>query len=240
MNKHIILDRTREYLAAELGCSPADLSGSGTLYVANACARPPYIKLAAIGERVIASASPELLPSVRELTEGHSRDELFELPLVYGQTIHFVPDEIPSLPLPDGYEYRLLEGEAIGGLRGLEGFPNSLAFDSRGHTGTGIVFFAQSRGKIAALAGAGEESEGLWEMGVDTEPSHRGRGLGAALVSRLSLELMERGRVPFYSASVTNIGSQSVAHRAGLRPLWMDTYSNTLLDSYIYKAITTN
>ena len=222
MNKHIILDRTRDYLAAELGCSPADLSSSGTLYVANACARPPYIKLAAIGERVIASASPELLPRVRELTEGRSRDELFEL------------------PLPDGYEYRLLEGEAIGGLRGLEGFPNSLAFDSRGHTGTGIVFFAQSNGKIAALAGAGEESEGLWEMGVDTEPSHRGRGLGAALVSRLSLELMERGRVPFYSASVTNIGSQSVAHRAGLRPLWVDTYSNTLLDSYKYNATTIN
>ena len=79
MNKHIILDRTRDYLAAELGCSP------------------------------------ELLPRVRELTEGRSRDELFELPLVYGQTIHFVPDEISSLPLPDGYEYSLLEGE--GGLR---------------------------------------------------------------------------------------------------------------------------
>ena len=125
-------------------------------------------------------------------------------------------------------------------MTGVQTCALPISFDRRGHTGTGIVFFAQSRGKIAALAGAGEESEGLWEMGVDTEPSHRGRGLGAALVSRLSLELMERGRVPFYSASVTNIDSQSVAHRAGLRPLWVDTYSNTLLDSYIYKATTIN
>ena len=51
---------------------------------------------------------------------------------------------------------------------------------------------------------------------------------------------MARGQAPFYSASVTNIGSQSVAHRAGLRPLWVDTYSNTLLEDYIYKDITIN
>lgn len=90
------------------------------------------------------------------------------------------------------------------------------------------------------MPGPGKEYEGLWEMGVDTDPAHRGEGLGAALVARLSRELMARGQVPFYSASVTNIGSQSVAHRAGLRPLWVDTYSNTLLEDYIYKDITIN
>ncbi len=240
MDRHIIFDRARRYLAAELGCDVSELSGSGTVYVANERARAPFIKLAAIGERVIASASPELLPKVRELTEGRSRDEIFELPLVYGQTIHFVPDSVPDIPLPGGYEYRLLEGDGVYELSGLEGFPNSLAFDGAGHTGTGIVFFAKSGDGIIALAGAGEEYEGLWEMGVDTDPAYRGRGLGAALVARLAGELMARGRAAFYSASVTNTGSQSVAHRAGLRPLWVDTYSNTLLEDYIYKDISIN
>lgn len=240
MNRHIIFDRARRYLAAELGCLPEELSGSGTLYVQNDRAGQPYLKLAAIGERVIVSASPELLPGARRLTEGRSRDEIFELPLVYGQTIHFVPDHVPDLPLPGGYDHRLLERDGVYELAGLEGFPNSLAFDEDGHTGTGIVFFAKSGDRIIALAGAGKEYEGLWEMGVDTDPAHRGEGLGAALVARLSRELMARGQVPFYSASVTNIGSQSVAHRAGLRPLWVDTYSNTLLGDYIYKDITTN
>lgn len=35
MNRHIIFDRARRYLAAELGCLPEELSGSGTLYVQN-------------------------------------------------------------------------------------------------------------------------------------------------------------------------------------------------------------
>ena len=160
MNRHIIFDRARRYLAAELGCLPEELSGSGTLYVQNDRAGQPYLKLAAIGERVIVSASPELLPGARRLTEGRSRDEIFELPLVYGQTIHFVPDHVPDLPLPGGYDYRLLERDGVYELAGLEGFPNSLAFDEDGHTGTGIVFFAKSGDRIIALAGAGEEYEG--------------------------------------------------------------------------------
>lgn len=240
MNKNIIIRSVCAYLSARLDCSPDELSGSGTVYVPNRTAEPPFLQLAAVGERVIVSASPELLPRVRELTEGRSRDEIFELPLVYGQTIHFIPDNVPDIPLPDGYEYRLLEGDDISELSGLRGFPNSLAFDESGHTGTGIVFFARSGDNIAALAGAGQEAPGLWEMGVDTDPAHRGRGLGAALAARLARELMQRERAPFYSASVTNIGSQSVAHRAGLRPLWVDTYSNTLLEDYIYKDITVN
>lgn len=240
MNKNIIIRSVCAYLSARLDCSTEELSGGGTVYVPNRTAEPPFLQLAAVGERVIVSASPELLPRVKELTEGRSRDEIFELPLVYGQTIHFIPNSIPDMPLPEGYEYILLEGDAIAELSGLEGFPNSLAFDESGHTGTGIVFFARSGGKIAALAGAGQEAPGLWEMGVDTDPAHRGRGLGAALTARLARELMRRERAPFYSASVTNIGSQSVAHRAGLRPLWVDTYSNTLLEDYIYKDITVN
>lgn len=235
MNKHVIMENINAYLCSRLGCAPGDLSGAGTLYVQNKSAEPPFIQLAAVGERVIVSASPEQLPRVEFLTQDLTRDELFELPLVYGQTIHFIPDNVPEIPLPGGYEYRLLEGEAIGGLAGLTGFPNSLAFDGDGHTGTDIVCFAQREGKITALAGAGKEAENLWEMGVDTDPAYRGKGLGAALVSRLTRELLARERVPFYSASVTNIGSQSVAHRSGLRPCWVDTYSNVLRDDYIYK-----
>lgn len=235
MNKNIIIHSVSAYLSARLGCAQEELSGSGVLYVPNKSAEPPFLQLAAVGERVIVSASPELLPQVRAMTEGRTRDEIFELPLVYGQTIHFIPDNIPDIPMPDGYEYSLLEEEALKELVGLTGFPNSLAFDENGHTGTGIVCFARSGGKIAALAGAGQESGSLWEMGVDTDPAHRGKGLGAALTAWLTRELLARERVPFYSASVTNIGSQSVAHRSGLRPCWVDTYSNALRDDYIYK-----
>ena len=35
---------------------------------------------------------------------------------------------------------------------------------------------------------------------------------------------MEQDKIPFYSASVTNIASQAVAIRSGYMLLWTDTY----------------
>ena len=80
-------------------------------------------------------------------------------------------------------------------------------------------------------------SADLWEMGVDVLPAYRDQGLASVLVSHLAEKIMEKGLVPFYSASVTNIGSQSVAHRCGLMPCWVSTYSNTLLEGYTYKDL---
>lgn len=56
-------------------------------------------------------------------------------------------------------------------------------------------------------------------------------------MSHLAEKIMERGIVPFYSASVTNIGSQSVAHRCGLMPCWVSTYSNVLQEGYAYQGL---
>lgn len=233
-----IFCRVRQYVAGQLGCGTGILSQEGTFFVANEREEAPFIKLVAMGRGVVVSASPELLPMVREWTHGKSRDEAFELPLVFGQTIHFVPDgkAFGQKPLPGGYTYELLEGEGIKRLAGLAGFPNSLVFDQAGGTGTGMVFFAMRDGDVAGLAGAGQEAEGLWEMGVDVRPAHRNNGLASALVSRLAGEILGKGGVPFYSASVTNLGSQSVAHRCGLMPCWVSTYSNILREGYAYQG----
>ena len=65
----------------------------------------------------------------------------------------------------------------------------------------------------------------------------KGKGLGTYLVSRLTDELMERDIVPFYSASVTNIGSQRTAHRSGYIPVWVDTFGTILDGSSVYDDI---
>ena len=69
-------------------------------------------------------------------------------------------------------------------------------------------------------------------MGVDVGPAFRRGGLGAALVSRLAAAILERDVVPFYCASVTNIGSQGVAFRTGLVPGWVSTYRTVLDGSF--------
>lgn len=234
-----ILAAARAYAAGQMGCEADVFSQEGTFFVANKDEKALFIKFIAMGKSVVASASPELLPMVRKWTQGKSRDEIFEFPLVFGQTIHFVPDHkaFGVKPLPKAYTYGLLEEQDIKRLAGLQGFPNSLVFDETGHTAARIVFYAMEDSRVIGLAGAGQETENLWEMGVDVLPAYRNQGLASVLVSHLAEKIMEKGLVPFYSASVTNIGSQSVAHRCGLMPCWVSTYSNTLLEGYTYKDL---
>ena len=125
--------------------------------------------------------------------------------------------------------------DEIFSLRGLQGFDNSLAFDDRGYTPTRAAYIARDHDKIIGVSGAAPVSpEGLWEVGVDVLPEYRNSGMGTYLVTKLTGELLKRDVVPFYSASVTNIGSQMVAARCGYIPAWVDTYGTVLDGSSPY------
>ena len=125
--------------------------------------------------------------------------------------------------------------DEIFSLRGLQGFDNSLAFDDRGHTPTKAACIARNGDMITGVSGAAPASpEGLWEVGVDVLPEYRNSGMGTYLVTKLTGELLKRDVVPFYSASVTNIGSQMVAARCGYIPAWVDTYGTVLDGSSPY------
>jgi predicted GNAT family acetyltransferase len=70
------------------------------------------------------------------------------------------------------------------------------------------------------MAGASADCAELWQIGIDVLPEYRGKGIAAALVSKLAIEILKRGKVPYYGTSPCNIASQSVAHRAGFKPAW--------------------
>jgi len=51
-------------------------------------------------------------------------------------------------------------------------------------------------------------------------PEHRSRGIAAALVNRLTLEVLNRGKIPYYGTALSNIASQRTANRAWYVPAW--------------------
>lgn len=234
-----MLSIVRRHLAGHLGCDEALLNGEGLLFHGRKGDPEPFLEIASIGRAVIASASDFLLPEVRALLEGRFREEVFECPWVYGQSIYYIPDEktLKPLPLPPGYEYHLAEGEALRRLNGLKGFPNSLAFDEEGNTPTCIVFYAAQDGEIVGLAGASGDHDDMWEMGVDVRADRRTGGLASALVSHLAVTILQKGVLPIYCAASSNIASQAVAHRAGLSPCWVSTYRTALDGSCAYDGL---
>ncbi|MCI8616531.1 GNAT family N-acetyltransferase [Parablautia intestinalis] len=229
--KEIIKQKIEELLSKEFYCSLEELNGKATVYSVNFNTKQPYIKILAYRNCVIVCTSEDLHDKVRELLQNKSRDEIFEFPFVYGQTIHYVPDGNYAKDVSElNYECEYLFYEDILSLAGLTGFENSLAFDKNGSTSTKAVYVARDKNRIIGVAGAAESViNGVWEIGIDVVEQYRNARLATYLVKGLTKELLSRNIIPFYSVSVTNIGSQMVAGRCRYIPFWIDTFG-TILD----------
>lgn len=62
----------------------------------------------------------------------------------------------------------------------------------------------------------------MWQIGVDVLPGYRRQGIASALTSRLALEILKAGKVPFYCAAWSNIKSVRNAVKSGFRPAWIE------------------
>ncbi len=238
--KVIIKSKIEELLSKEFYCTSEELNGKATVYSVNFNAKQSYIKILAYRNCVVVCTSEDLHYKVRELLQNKNRDEIFELPLVYGQTIHYVPNDsyTEDVLVSFDYECEYLFGKDILSLTGLTGFENSLAFDENDFTSTKAVYIAKDKNRIIGVAGAAESSiNDVWEIGVDVMEKYRNARLGTFLVRGLTRELLARNIIPFYSASITNIGSQMVASRCGYIPFWIDTYGTILDGSSVYNDI---
>lgn len=80
---------------------------------------------------------------------------------------------------------------------------------------------AYEGGKLVGLAGASADCSSMWQIGVDVLPQYRRRGIAAAITSRLAVEILRRGIVPFYCCAWSNIGSIRNAVASGFRPAWV-------------------
>ena len=233
-------NKIEKLLSKEYFCTPAQLNQKGTIYSVNINAKQPYIKILAYRNCVVVCTSKDLSEKIQMFLQDKNRDEIFELPFVYGQTIHYIPgSNVPdSGALPPDCKYKFLPEKEISALNGLTGFENSVAFDEHGTTPTKAVGIAENNGKIIGAAGASETSiSNIWEVGIDVMEKYRNAGLGTYLVNKLTKELLARDITPFYSASVTNIGSQMIASRCGYIPFWVDTFGTTLDGSSVYPEI---
>lgn len=81
----LIRNKIEVLLSKEFYCSPKELNGESTIYSINSDAKQPYIKILAYRNCVVVCTSADLHSKVREILQDKTRDEIFELPLVYGQ-----------------------------------------------------------------------------------------------------------------------------------------------------------
>jgi len=81
---------------------------------------------------------------------------------------------------------------------------------------------AYHEGKLIGLAACSADCNTMWQIGVDVLPEYRSQGIASALTSRLAVEILERGKVPFYCCAWSNVKSARNAIKSGFRPAWVE------------------
>jgi hypothetical protein len=143
---------------------------------------------------------PERMATMREHLEAYA-------PVVtvwHGPAFHF-PEELPQ----PGPTVRRVEPAQ---LRGAVSFPWLRVGAER----RGPVFAAFDGAQVVAIAHAATGPGQAVEAGVETLPSHRGRGLAGDVVAAWATAIRAEGRIPLYSTSFANRASRAVARKLGL------------------------
>ena len=227
--------------AIDYGCAPEDFLGErGTITRSrkNPRARkylplPFKLDMTSYGNCIVAQCSEELEPVAREYIGKYDVSHAFETPHLqalddllepYGLKVcfmaeYFLPDVDSLKELPCEYELRILHQPDFAGLYKPE-WSDALCADRAQLDVLGVG--AYDGEKLIGLAGCSADCEDMWQIGVNVLPEYRRKGIAAALTSRLALEILARGKVPFYCAAWCNLKSVRNAIKCGFRPAWVN------------------
>ena len=194
---------------------------------------PFSCQLVSYGNNVVASVSPEFREIAENYINKYPVEHLFETPHLHalneklkekGQKIcfmaeYFLPDVDVLRALDCKYELRLLTQNDFADLY-LPEWSNALC-EQRKHLDV-LGVGAYDGDKLVGLAGCSADCEQMWQIGIDVLPAYRRQGIASALTSRLAIEILNRGKVPFYCAAWCNIKSVRNAIKSGFSPAWVE------------------
>ncbi len=154
-------------------------------------------------------------PGLHVLNDALQKDDL----RVCFMAEYFLPDLRALRPLDCPYQTRLLHSADFSVLYTTL-WSNALCEKRRELDVLGVG--AYDGDALVGLAACSADCDGMWQIGVDVLPAYRRQGVASTLTSKLALEILERGKVPFYCAAWSNVKSVRNAIKSGFRPAWVE------------------
>ena len=236
-----ILQIAMEQSAIDANCRAEDFLSSENvvaLSAANPQARkylslPLDCNLISYGSNIVASINEKYSAVVTEYINRFPAEHCFETPNLHVlndelqkdnlcicfMAEYFLPDLRVLRPLDCPYQTKLLHAADFSLLYTPQ-WSNALCEKRKELDVLGIG--AYDGDKLVGLAACSADCETMWQIGIDVLPAYRRQGVASALTSRLALEILESGRVPFYCAAWSNIKSVRNAIKSGFRPAWVE------------------
>ena len=241
MTNEDILQVAMRQSAVDLGCNAEDfLSSRNKIVISkqNSAARkylelPFACDLVSYGNNIVASVREDIKKTVKDYIERYQIEHCFETPnlnvfsdalIQYDLKIcfmaeYFLPDVNILKKQVCKYATRILSREDFTDLYTRE-WSNALCAKRKEYDVLGVG--AYDNDTLIGLAACSADCEDMWQIGIDVLPEYRRKGIAAALTSELALEILKRGKVPFYCVAWSNIKSIRNAIKSGFRPAWVE------------------
>lgn len=241
MNNREILQIAMAQSALDLSAEAADFEKSENVIVlsresegARRYLKLPFTcQLVSYGSNIVASVAPAFREMTEQYIGKYAVEHCFETPNLHvlnealmekGQKIcfmaeYFLPDLNFLRPPECPYECRILTQADFTDLY-LPEWSNALCESRKQLDVLGVG--AYENGKLIGLAGCSADCDTMWQIGIDVLPAYRRQGIASALTSRLAVEILQRGKVPFYCAAWSNVKSVRNAIKSGFRPAWVE------------------
>ena len=194
---------------------------------------PLECDLVSYGNNIVAQVSERMKDVVTKYISKYAVARCFESPNVialneklaeYGYKVcfmaeYFLPDINELKEISCDYEIKVLYPEDFKDCY-TEQWGNALCHD-RKHLDK-LAVGAFDNGKLVGLAGCSADCEMMYQIGVDVLPEYRKQGIASSITSRLAIEILKIGKVPFYCAAWSNIKSVRNAIKSGFKPAWVE------------------
>lgn len=187
--------------------------------------------LISYGTNIVASIDMRYRAIVEDYIGRFAVEHCFETPAIHvlddafaphGMQVcfmaeYFLPDVSALRVLDCPYETKLLTPADFATLY-LPCWSNALCEKRKELDVLGVG--AYHHGELVGLAACSADCDAMFQIGVDVLHQYRRQGIASALTSRLALEILSIGKVPFYCCAWSNIKSARNAVKSGFRPAW--------------------
>jgi hypothetical protein len=244
MNNQDILKIAMEQSAIDFNCSANDFLNKGNKVSISKLndgrkkcyQKPLFCGFAYYGNGIVATVDESIEGYTEEFISRHPGYRCFDTPQLivlnselnkYGKCVchiaeFFLPDLDKKVELNEKVDIKILTEKEIPSLYKDDRFHMALGYNNEGDKKDMLATVGYLDGEIAGVAGASNDCDTMWQIGIDVLPEYRRLGIATTLTKMLTDEILKVGIVPYYCTAWSNIASKNNAVKSGYKTVWVE------------------